>query len=434
MVVAALAVLVLAFWVQMRPAGEIAGSDVTVYETYGSRMADGAVPYRDFRMEYPPGAALLFVLPALAADAGGSGAAAWEPVNGAGRRYYHAFEALVLLLLVATLVLTALTLAAMRRSTRMAALSLAVVACSPLLIGQVLPERYDVFPAALTAAALAAAVRGRLRLGAVLLGVGAAVKVYPVLLVPVLAIVALRRRGVREAVVVAGASLGAAVALFVPFAAASLSGTIDSVRVQLHGGLQIESLASSVLVMAEHGADRLTALGLPPPSRLDTQSAGGGLIRTDLVGSGVEATRIVTNVLLAAALLLLWIGLARSTRDVREELLRYAAATVAAALALGPVLSPQYVVWLVPLVPLVGGRRGVAAVVLFVAAAVLTNAWFPGMYFDYQGDLAAGEASVLLLRNLLLLATALVLVVPAGFLGRLVGSAAAARSVRGETV
>jgi hypothetical protein len=107
---------------------------------------------------------------------------------------------------------------------------------------------------------------------------------------------------------------------------------------------------------------------------------------------------------------------------------------VAAALALGPVLSPQYVVWLVPLVPLVGGRRGVAAVVLFVAAAVLTNAWFPGMYFDYQGDLAAGEASVLLLRNLLLLATALVLVVPAGFLGRLVGSAAAARSVRGETV
>jgi hypothetical protein len=412
MVVAALGVLVVAFWVQMRPAGEIAGSDVTVYETYGSRMADGAVPYRDFRMEYPPGVVPLFVLPALAADAGGAETTSWEPVNDAGRRYYYAFEALVLMLLAATLVLTALTLAAMRRSARMAALSLAVVACSPLLVGQVLPERYDVFPAALTAAALAAAVRGRLRLGGALLGVGAAVKVYPVLLVPVLAIAALRRRGAREAVVVAGASLGAAVAVFVPFAAASLSGTIDSVRVQLHGGLQIESLASSVLVMAEHGAERLTALGLPPPSRLDTQSAGGGLIRTDLVGSGVEATRIATNVLLAAALCLVWVALARSTRDVREDLVRYAAATVATALALGPVLSPQYVVWLVPLVPLVGGRRGVSAMVLFVAAAVLTNAWFPGMYFDYQGDLAAGEASVLLLRNLLLLAIALVLAVP----------------------
>jgi hypothetical protein len=61
--------------------------------------------------------------------------------------------------MAALVILTALTLGAMRRPARKVLLSLAVVALSPLLIGQVLTERFDVWPAALTAVALAASVR-----------------------------------------------------------------------------------------------------------------------------------------------------------------------------------------------------------------------------------------------------------------------------------
>src|SRR6266540_6947482 len=39
--------------------------DTPVYERYGSAMDDGRVPYRDFAVEYPPGALPVFVLPAL---------------------------------------------------------------------------------------------------------------------------------------------------------------------------------------------------------------------------------------------------------------------------------------------------------------------------------------------------------------------------------
>jgi hypothetical protein len=400
-----------AFTVTMRPAESIAGSDVTVYATYGTKMLDGAVPYRDFAMEYPPGAVVMFVLPTTRVIAGGStDDLAWTPVNAAGRRYYRGFESLVVLLMSTILFFTALTLRALARPTRMVILSLAVVASSPLLIGQVLTERFDVWPAALTSAALAAAIRGRYRAGGALLGLGAAAKIYPAILLPTLLLQAVRQRGTREALFAAGAAVGAAAAVLTPFAVASFPGTVRSFRVQFTGGLQIESFASSVLVMASHGADKLS--GLPRPSDYTTQGAGGGLIRTDLIGPGVGVATAVMKVLLPVALCLLWARVARGKGPAGEDLLRYAAGTVATALVLGTVLSPQYVVWLVPLVVLVGGRRGAAAMLCFVVAAGLTNVWIPDRYFAYQEGLAAGPTSILLARNLALLAVALVLLVP----------------------
>ena len=40
-------------------------TDTGLYETYGDAIARGHVPYRDFRLEYPPGALPVFVLPSL---------------------------------------------------------------------------------------------------------------------------------------------------------------------------------------------------------------------------------------------------------------------------------------------------------------------------------------------------------------------------------
>ncbi len=99
--------------------------------------------------------------------------------------------------------------------------------------------------------------------------------------------------------------------------------------------------------------------------------------------------------------------------DTREELLRFAAATIAALLVFGTILSPQYLAWLLPLVPLVGGRRGAATIVAFAIAAYLTNLWIPDRYFDYQADLEVGPTSLLLARNLALLAVFVILLVPA---------------------
>jgi Glycosyltransferase family 87 len=379
-------------------------------------VREGAIPYRDFWMEYPPGAALIFAVPAVVEPEGTpANAASWSPPNTAARRYYRSFTTLVLLLLAAIDVLTAISLQTVRRSAREVLLSLAFVAMSPLLLGRLIPERFDAWPAALTAAALTASVRGWYRLGAVLLGFGAATKIYPALLVPVLVIVVARQRGAREAILVAGAAVAAAAAVVLPAVIASPLGTWSSLRDQLESGLQIESLAGSVLVMTGHAAQALTALGLPPPSELSATPAGHGLNRIDLAGAGVRATQTLISLVLAGVLCLLWARLARSSCDLREDLLRYAPATVAASLVLGSVLSPQYLIWLIPLVPLVGGRRGALASLCFVAAAILTRFWYPDGYSDYQDDLDAAPAVLLLARNLALAATAFVLTLPAGW-------------------
>jgi hypothetical protein len=405
---AALGGLAVAFgaYAAIRPAND-SGQDLPIYEESASIILDGHMPYRDLYIEYPPGALPMFVLPAVMF--GDAQDAHWSPPNDAGRRYHLAFDSLVVLLAAAIVIATALSLAALRRGVRAQVLSLGVVASSPLLLGHVFVERYDVLPAALTAGAVAASVRGRYGLGGAALGLGAAAKVYPALLLPVLVIVAARHRGIRASITCAASAVGSAVLVFLPFVIASWPGTWAMLRNQLGGGLQVETLVSSVLVMTRNVTEWV-GLGT---AELTVRPEEHGLGRDVLHGAGIEATTTTLNVLLVIVLCLLWLALARSKNDPREDLVRYSAASLVSALVLGTVLSAQYVTWLIPLVPLVGGRRGTAATLVFVAAATLTHAWFPSdNYGNYLRDFDPGATSLLLARNLALLATALVLVVP----------------------
>ena len=57
--------------------------------------------------------------------------------------------------------------------------------------------------------------------------------------------------------------------------------------------------------------------------------------------------------------------------------------------------------------PLVRGRRGLAATALLAVALVLTQVWFPSRYWDYANHLRL--AWVVLLRDVVLLALLAVL-------------------------
>ncbi len=78
----------------------------------------------------------------------------------------------------------------------------------------------------------------------------------------------------------------------------------------------------------------------------------------------------------------------------------------------GRVLSPQFVLWLLPLVPLVVGRRGRLASALLAVVLVLTQLWFPELYRDYVNERGAPETAYLLVRNGVLLALLVSLAAP----------------------
>jgi hypothetical protein len=144
----------------------------------------------------------------------------------------------------------------------------------------------------------------------------------------------------------------------------------------------------------------LTTFGHP---RVVTTHGSQNLTGHGAIGAGFAVAQV-------AVLVALWVGFARGGPMTRERFIRFAATTVCAFVAFGKVLSPQFLLWLVPLVPLVAGRRGLAAASLLAAALVLTQVWFPQRYWAYAADFHL--AWVVLLRDLVLVALVGVLAWP----------------------
>jgi Glycosyltransferase family 87 len=362
--------------------------DTPVYQRYGNAIADGKVPYRDFEVEYPPGALPVFALPGLA-----------EPGHDqqVSTGFRRSFETLMWLCGAAALAAMAVILRSLRRSTLNVWTALCFAAIAPLLLGSVILSRFDLWPAALVAAALAALVSGRLRLGHALLGLGVTAKLFPAVFVPLGFAFVWKRAGRREALTCLALALGIVVAVFAPFLILSPGGVWHSLTVQLSRPLQVESLGSALLLVGHH----VFGLGVTGDTSHGSQN---------LAGNAAAGLAVASTVLQAGVLVWIWAAFARGRGD-GEALVRSTAAALCAFIAFGKVLSPQFLIWLIPIVPLVRGRRGLRAGALLGVALVLTQIWFPFRYFRLALHFEAGLSWLLLARDVTLVALVTVLVV-----------------------
>jgi Glycosyltransferase family 87 len=358
--------------------------DTAEYHRYGDAMMRGEVPYRDFAVEYPPAALPAFALPAVGRPG--------FPL------YNREFQLLMALCGIGALAAMAAALRSLAASPERSAAALGFFGLAPLVFGSVILYRYDLWPAALTAAGLAAVLARRARLGFAAVGLGIAAKAFPVVVLPPALAYVWRTRGRREALLCLGAAAAVVAAAVVPFVALAPDGFWDSVVRQSTRPLQIESLGSALLLAAHH----LGGLELTLESSRGSQNLAGSL--PDAVGAASSAV-------LAAVLLAVWLAAARGPAN-GERLVRWSAASLVAFVAFSKVLSPQFLIWLLPLVPLVRGRRGIAASALLGLALLLTQIWFPIRYFDL---VAFDEVPswFLLARDLVLVALLVVLTAPA---------------------
>src|SRR5262249_41680426 len=132
--------------------------------------------------------------------------------------------------------------------------------------------------------------------------------------------------------------------------------------------LQIESLGSAVLLAAHH----LFGMGL------GWHNSHGS---DNLSGAVAVAAAVVSTVAQAALLLWIWFRFAVARAATTQTALVDASlAALLTFVALGKVLSPQFILWLLPLAALLAGRLGWIALVALAAASGLTRGWFPDRY------------------------------------------------------
>ena len=358
--------------------------DTPLYQRYGDAMVRGEVPYRDFSLEYPPAALPAFLIP--------------TPGHPLQDTYRRRFEWTMLLCGAALVALVAVALAALSADAARMTGALAFVGLAPLALGPVILTRFDLWPTMLLVGALAAVLWGRVRVGSGLLALGFAAKIFPALLLPLVLAFAWRRRGRREAVVCAAVFAAVALAIFLPFLALAPGGVWHSVLQQGNRPLQIESFGAAVILALHH----LFGLGATMSSSHGSQNLGGSL---------PNSVAAVQSVLQAAGVIAIWVWFARGEATA-ERLVRASAAVVVAFVVLGKVLSPQFLIWLIPLVPLVRGRRGLVASGLLALAFVLTQTWFPYRYWLFALQFDEVASWTVLARDLVLFALLGVLLVP----------------------
>jgi uncharacterized membrane protein len=344
--------------------------DVHLYGGFAHAVFDGRVPYRDFFMEYPPGALAVFLPPQIFGTS----------------HYNAAFKALMTLCGAATIVVLALLLVRFGAARARLWTALLLFAVSPVALGPISLNTYDAWPALLTVAALALLVAASPVAAFAVLGLAFAAKVYPVVLVPPALVYAWRTAGRRAALRSLAAFAAVAGILILPFLALSPHGLAQSFRAQAARALQVESLGGALLGVA----DRVGWYGAHVVHRT------GHAISYDLTGTLPRVVAGLSSFLqVLAVLLVVW--LYRRGRDDPQRLAAAFAAAVAGFLAFTRFFSPQYLVWLVPLVVLLQPLEwGLTA-----AALVLAQVWF----FHYRDVFALGGYIWLVaLRDLLVVA------------------------------
>ena len=354
-------------------------SDVGVYFDFGTRIEHGAVPYRDFAVEYPPLSLLLFWLPALVADT------------------FDGYEKAIgwLLLPFGWAVQVA---GARLAPARGDVVAWGVVAL-PIVFGTLVRERFDIAPTAVALFAVLALAGDCPRAGFALIGVGAALKLFPLVLAgPAAAWLVARGRAAaaRSGAVVCVAVMAA---LCLPLFAASPSGFVDQFEFHLDRPIQIESSPATALFAL--GGSSVTGAPGSGDNRFRSQGLDGG---------ADEVVGVLFALLQLAAYAALVVFALRATRRARGDVVAERRVLVLSSLAallvfaaLGKVLSPQYMLWLAPFLLLawIYGERTVAT--LGAVACFLTSAYFPRHYFDLvaRDDLLILTVAA---RNILLLA------------------------------
>jgi hypothetical protein len=365
----------------LTPASEFRANqgDVGLYLEKARELLSGLVPYRDFAFEYPPLALVPMVVPALL----------WP----FGQLTLDAYPWLFAAWGAALMLVLGVVLAGIVRlgggppptgRPRSVAVRLTIVSAGAALA---LTWRFDLFPALLVMGALWAALAGRPGAAGIAVGLGVLAKLYPLALVPALAIPWLLPLDIRRLTRFGVAVALTVVVVMLPFVVLAGGGALGFLSYQAERGLQVESIGGGLAVLG----------GLIAGHPVEMSNGFSAVqVEGDFARAWLSALPIVTVAGFGLLGLLGWSRIQwhrAAGNDVpARTVVAFATASVLVLLATSKVFSIQYVVWIVPFAALLPRRQ------LWLVAAVigLTMPIHPLLY----RELVNQEALPILILNL----------------------------------
>ncbi len=330
-----------------------------IYYTYSTKFLEGEIPYRDYDMEYPPLALLAFCLPYLLAFG--------QNLTSAQYLRLYLLETVLLSLIVSTIVM--LLLKRWRPKPRgklkpIALLTIAVAVCAPIL-----PWRYDLFPALLTILALYLLITDKPLASGFCIGVAVGVKLYPMVIIPVLGLYLLTKKdGISLRRFMLGG--GISVLTIIPFFLLSPNQFLSFLSYHQQRGLEVESLMSGLILLGKtlgYGSAEIvynyTAFHLSAPY-------------ADIALRWLPYLATIMFALVFASCYMHFRRESGHQIIPTDSLVAYTTIALLIFIATNKVFSPQYIIWILPFVPLLRFRYASLLIIIFFLTMMIFPAGF----------------------------------------------------------
>lgn len=264
-----------------------------------------------------------------------------------------------------------------------------------LAVGPIIGQQFDIFPAVIVLLSLYCFWLGKHKISWALLALGVMIKIYPVVIAPIFLIYYIRNHQyirIRDGIITFTA---VCLVIALPFIIMSPGGFINMFGYHAERGIQLESTYSGFLLVA----DKLDLTSVSVVRDFGSYNISGQLANTF-----VTISNYILVILLFTAYWIIYKRMDKGKPDIMR-MGAYSLLVVLILLISSRILSPQYLIWLVPLLPLLAGRWRYPIWILFVITGALTYYIFPWHYTELA-KYDTGTIAVLISRNILLIVMA----------------------------
>ncbi len=349
-------------------------SDLKFYFNYATKIiSNKEVPYKDFYVVYPPLSLLVFIIPALFTK------------NFYTYSILFGIEMVIFLgILIYLIFLISKNLKKDYRLPILFALSLT------MCLGYIITKRYDIFVSFLTIISIYLLLKDKYTFSALFLSLGILAKLYPIIFFPLYFLYIYKRKNKKEAIIFSVYFMLFLIITLMPLfiIVPPKSAGFYSFLYHFTRPLHCESLYGGLLLLLEK--TKLPVLKAP--------------LKNDIYGWSIYSPLSPILLPLSTVLILLFfsfilINFWKEKKVSKDIFLKYIFLFLLVFIVFNKVLSPQYLIWLLPLAVLVFDIKNFK---IFFLISILTLIIYP---FSYTSLIKKELWIVLLLilRNFLLL-------------------------------